>query len=578
MIEHKLGNSIPSRVVRFGVRHHGLVLTHAIKDPVYTQYQFALNGVKIVTRAGKTIPYPLIPEKVGTSRGFQLSSKLGPSCMYMHPNAAMDTEDADGNDWSGYVVFSLKDDYSGGRILGYSETSLFAYTPSHNGLGFLVTNIRATAFTIKAKPLMVGERNLETESYSITGVVGEPIFASKTGRELYFAELPTPLKIINEIDYPDWDTTGKPRVKKVSISDTFDGNDNISLSFSYQSIPVTVSDESTVDSYETRKYKALKVTVPQVGTCADPEYAVATVDEHSNLNAPMNGYANAQTLIDTYSLIRKKSVIAASIGDHGGADFLSFLFEEYKKLDGGGNITGSGTVATGGACGEIPGQIKITGTTTTVSSSFSSAGVDRTRAALEGYGGSSTVELRLDTTSSSSYSKYTVDGTDPVITETMEETDTFTIELDGTVLFSGSGYKGGVIDPIYEKPPLPTFYMTAPQGLFFGTRLEEYGERQTGTKFLIVSARVCDYGSRDLRSLMVVLETGTLIKQGDIFVVNQSSYKAEIFIGKTFGRGVIDGYTHSEVITGLTDYFLCRAYDPVEKKISPVYPYPVFYQ
>lgn len=578
MIEHKLGNSIPSRVVRFGVRHHGLVLTHAIKHPAFTQYQIFFNDVRIITRAGKVIPYPLIPEKVGASRGIQLSAKLGPSCVYMHPNAVMEAEDPDGNDWSGYIVFSLSGDYSTWRIVGYDGSSAFAYTPSHNGLGILITGIGNGSLSIKRRPNIVGEENYGDEYTALDVAVGDPIFASKTGRELYFAALPTPLKIINEIHFQDWPSTGAPKVQKVTISDSIDNDDIMQYSFSVEAIPVTVSDEYTADSYEIRKYKAVRVTVPQVGACADPEDAVALVDQHSNLDAPMIGYANVETLVDTYSLMRKKSVIAASIGDSGDAEFLSFLFEEYKKLDGAGDITGSGSVDAGGECGVIPDQIRINGTTSSISSNFSSTGVDRTRATLDGYGSSSTVELRFDTTRSNSYSSYIVDGTNPVVTATSDYSDTFTIELDGAVLFSGSGYSDASARLMYEKPPLPTFHMTAPQGAFFGARLEEIGERKTGTKFVIVSARVCDYGSRDLRSLMVVLETGTLIKQGDIFVVNQASYKAEVFIGKTFGRGIVDDYTHYEDITGASNYFLCRAYDPVEKKISPVYPYPVFYQ
>lgn len=584
MIEHKLGNSIPSRVVRFGVRHHGLVLTHAIKHPVFTQYQIFFNDVRITTRAGKVIPYPLIPEKVGANRGVQLSAKLGPSCMYMHPSAVMDAEDTDGNDWSGYIVFSLSDDYSTGRIVGYNENSAFAYTPSHNGLGILITRISNGSLSIKSKPNIIGEQNIGDEYKALNGVGGDPIFASKTGRELYFAALPTPLKIINEIDYPDWPSTGAPKAQKVTIGDSIDNDDIIQYSFSVEAIPVTVSDESTIDGYEIITYKKVTVSSPFVGACVAPADATVNINtfEWSHLDPPPpSGGTSVVKLIDTYSLSRKKSVIAASISDEGAADFLSFLFEEYRKTDGGGDAQASGSVTTGGSCDdELPGGgVRITGTEVTTSTQFSSVAIDRTRATLDGYGGSSTVELRFDSTRSDSYSSRVINGTEPeppIISS--DSSDTFTIEMDGAVLFSGSGYSGANQELIYEKPSLPTFHMTAPQGAFFGARLEEYGERKTGTKFLIVSARVCDYGSRDLRSLMVVLETGTLIKQGDIFVVNQSSYKAEVFIGKTFGRGVVDSYAHSEVITGLTNYFLCRAYDPVEKKISPVYPYPVFYQ
>lgn len=583
MIEHKLGNSIPSRVVRFGVRHHGLVLTHAIKHPVFTQYQIFFNDVRITTRAGKVIQYPLIPEKVGANRGIQLDAKLGPSCVYMHPNASMQVEDSEGNDWSGYIVFSLTDAYRTSRLVGYNEYSLFAYTPSDNSLGVLIELLDPRRVRIKNKPLIVGEESIgNTQDVEFDGgVVGAPIFASKTGREIYFGGLPTPLKIINEINYPDWSTTGSPKVNKVTISDTFDEGGNVQYSASVEQIGVTVADESTIDGYEIITYKTVTVSSPFVGACVAPADATVRVNtfEWNHLDPPPGGGGTSVVkLIDTYSLSRKKSVIAASISDEGAADFLSFLFEEYRKTDGGGDAQASGSVTTGESCDDGRG-VRITGTEVTTSTQFSMVAIDRTRATLDGYGGSSTVELRFDSTRSDSYNSRVINGTEPeppIISS--DSSDTFTIEMDGAVLFSGSGYSDAKQEPIYDKPILPSFYMTAPQGNFFGARLEETGERKTGTKYLIASARVCDYGSRDLSSLMVVIETFSLIKQGDRFVVNQASYKAEVFIGKTFGRGIIDDYTHYEDITGASNYYLCRAYDPVDKKISPVYPYPVFYQ
>ena len=585
MIEHKLGNSIPSRVVRFGVRHHGLVLTHAIKHPAFTQYQIFFNDVRITTRAGKVITYPLIPEKVGANRGIQLGAKLGPSCVYMHPNASMQVEDSEGNDWSGYIVFSLTDDYRTARLVGYNEDSLFAYTPSDNSLGVLIELLSPGRVRIKNKPLIVGEESIGNTQDVVFdgGVVRAPIFASRTGREIYFGRLPTPLKIINDINFPDWPEIGSPKLSKVTISDSFDEGGNVKYSASVEQTDVTVADESTIDGYEIITYKKVTVSSPFVGGCFAPADATVKIDtfEWSYPDSPPPGGTSVVKLIDTYSLSRKKSVIAASISDEGAVDFLSFLFEEYRKTDGGGDAQASGSVTAGESCDVVPGVlgVRITGTEVTTSTQFSIVSIDRTRATLEGYGGSSTVELRFDSTRSDSYSSSVINGTEPeppIISS--DSSDTFTIEMDGAVLFSGSGYSDAKQEPIYDKPILPSFYMTAPQGSFFGARLVEAGERKTGTKYLIVSARVCDYGSRDLSSLMVVIETFSLIKQGDRFVDNQASYKAEVFIGKTFGRGIIDDYTHYEDITGASNYYLCRAYDPVDKKISPVYPYPVFYQ
>ena len=186
---------------------------------------------------------------------------------------------------------------------------------------------------LKRKPNIIGEQNNGDEYKALNGVVGDPIFASKTGRELYFAALPTPLKIINEIDYPDWPSTGAPKAQKVTISDSIDNDDIMQYSFSVEAIPVTVSDESTIDGYEIITYKQVTVSYPFVGSCVAPTDATVRINtfEWSHLDPPPIGGTSVVKLIDTYSLSRKKSVIAASISDEGAADFLSFIFEEYRK-------------------------------------------------------------------------------------------------------------------------------------------------------------------------------------------------------------------------------------------------------
>lgn len=172
----------PCKIERFGIRAHGLV-----KCPItYTGSSGVcyLRDYTLTTRGGKIIPMPYSEAEKELSFAPALCPR---PFLYQHPLAIIETEDAEGLDWSGYVIFYqyTRNNY------GYLNNFIGAFTPDDNSQSLLFKN----EFTY-SPPLIIGGANQPDKQinpfYPELGVISG---ISKDGRFRIKGEIPLFIRI-----------------------------------------------------------------------------------------------------------------------------------------------------------------------------------------------------------------------------------------------------------------------------------------------------------------------------------------------------------------------------------------------
>lgn len=571
MFDSDVSMHAPAETVRFGKCWHGLVETHAAKHPIYTQYLTKYNDVTLTTRAGKIMPFPLTKYYIGREAGQQLTARSGPMCVYQHPLAQMEIEDADGRDWSGYVIFDIRNNEFPTGLSGYRYGAYFAFTPDDNGQGLLVRY--DSRFSVLS-PLNVNQKTSSGERvwYGHIPSGSQTFHYSRDGRRVYGGRFPTPFEIMENMSYADWDDTYAPRVYGAALSGGFSEGGEFSLNAQKMTLPPVPADVIVREYRDIREYTSISVLAPQMGTCIDPAYAMVNV--YKETGPTVDGM---MSLLDAYSHNISKTYISAAVDDNGGLSYLSFTFEEETKATGGGSADGNGYVTVGSEqCGTREGDVKVLGTYTHKSTSYSSVSFDITKGILEWGGEVSEVVFRLDRTTSTGGSRTVIDDGIPAITSYSDSTESFSITLDGVVLMSESDMYPDSQLRMIGKPFRADVYALPVGSGFFTAQLRGNGPLRNGQKWAVVSAYVGDYQSNDCRALFVIIERGTLkVIDGEPHF-DPENYSVKVHVGKTFARGVVDPYIHEQEF--YEPLYLIRAYDPIDKKISAVYPYPIVYQ
>lgn len=571
MFDSIVATSIPSRMVRFGKCWHGLVKTFATKDPVFTQYVAQYASAELVTGGGMTLPF--IFKGYSSSASWQTDIKFGPMCIYMHPMAAMQTEDLSGKDWSGYVVFDIKNTQPS-YFVGLAE-GVFAFTPDDQGQGSIVSSVTGSA--IDTKKLLLSSM---TDFISITRKqygfdIGAPFHISKSGRTVYGGRFPTPLEIMENMHFPNWATLYAPKISSAELSGYIDELTIARITATQVALPDPPIGVYSTDYRDNKTYVSVGIWFPTLGVCADPSLDLAGSDRQSGLSEPIHGYASEIESLDQYSLESKQTSILAHVNDIGEISYLTFRFIEESGSSGSGDVNGYATASLGSdQCGVREGDRRVIGTTAGFSGYASRTGFSSTKIQLEGWSGVSSFDMRFDNSFSSSYSSDAVDNDPPVESSSSESSSVLSVTLDGVTIYTGENISVnfsilGVI------PTAPDLHCVADGGVIFrfdGTD----GAVEDGTKWVRIVAGLADYQSNDIRAIYTTIQTGTIKMVGGVAQSDPLTYTCNLYIGKAFGRGVSDDYTHSQGF--YEDAYLSRAYDPLNTSLSVVYPYPVFYQ
>lgn len=576
MFDSDVSAHMQGKVVRFGKCWHGLVKTNAVKDTGTTQFKTFYNNVTIETRGGKTLPFPIVKAIAGTETYSNLDSKHGPFCIYRHPLSVMHDEDADGKDWSGYVVFDINDSDFPRYLIGFKTGYSFAFTPDDNGQGFLVTktfNFGSSYLNVR-KPLIVNADRFETDQGRVNfpADMSGTFHFSKDGRSIYAGKFPSPRRVVEEMEYINWLS---PSVRAATMAGGLDVNGDINITATEITVAQPPADVVYSDSRDVVRYDNATVTVPQVGTCVDPNDELVVKRSINGTATPQAGYYSVISELDQYSIRRRKSYIHASVSDEGAVSYLSLLFEEESTVTGGGSVTVDGGVTLGtDQCGVRPDDKRVLSTQTSTIIASNTTGLQETKIELSGYGGTSTFTARYDSSSSSTFTRTTLDGT-PSETNTQSDNGADTMTLDGVTVYSESDVTGTPVLNI-SRPNLPVLNCIVDDSNMFSARFIQYGDVVDGSKWAVIAVRLADYQSHDLRAIVVTVQKGTVKMVGGAATSDPLTYSCKVYIGKTFGRGIIDETIVNQDLVDET--YLIRAYDPLDKKVSAVYPFPVAYQ
>jgi len=342
---------------------------------------------------------------------------------------------------------------------------------------------------------------------------------------------------------------------------------------------VAVPSEATDDVLiEDQVYSGLSITTPRYGLCTSPDFL--KVDEETWSGTDIADAPPGMTVVASsvnwrhYTL--RKSYIQAAVSDTGSVSYLSYKYEDEYLRTGGGSVTGSGSFTTGpeGECFN-PSDKKVTSTYSTISSTTNLDHSTNTDFVLEGYGSSSTLNISNTSSESSTTIDTLINNSGSPVT-TSSNSWTWALRLDGKTLLNGSGLAITNTLTMIGKPQRPDMHFIVPNSGFMSIRMTEDSTIQSGRRWAIIQAYLADYGSNDMRAIAVVVERGTISVIDDEPVCDLSTYTSKLYIGKTFARGIVDNYTHEQSF--LDEVFLMRTYDPVDKKVSAIYPYPIAYQ
>lgn len=565
MFDSNIGTNTPSKYVKFGRQHHGLLKTHA-KRSAGVQMTSRFSDFKILTRGGKEISAPLanntIADYIFTAA---TTSVYGPVCLYMHPLAVMVDEDSAGKDFSGYVVFRISG--SSTPLISSPFQSQFAFTPSDNSQGMFIHS----GMNYMQKPYMVDKKAVP-EPVKINWpeyMKGLSFFhASQNGRRFYAARLPSPKQVFNT-EFPI----------AVAGTELSGGMIEQSIALEFNRIAIPDPPSATYESEQRYliRYDYVDYLPSFLGACVpvgfDPQPEIVRDAEGI---APNSDFSTI-SLVDGYESFRKEAPIFAAV-KNTGVEYLLLAIDQTKTKLGSGTLIAWTDFETGEECDITMGGergVKVTTFSNKGHATHSYTESEINVFELNGFGGSSAVTLTWNTDVSRSYD-YPASAVDEQVSREV------LVEADGALLFSDTGYvyiggKGSkILSPAW---PAISGIMPNQNGRLIVLEYAEAESGWIGQKWLRITVEVYNYSSADMVALAVFIETGTLqatSSPNHDVEVKPGTYNGTLHICKTFGRGFVDEITHSSplVATGVYNF---RAYDPLTSSLSAVFPYPVFY-
>lgn len=581
--------AIPGEMARFGRQYHGLLKSHMVPSEQTVQLVGKPNMLTIESRSGQELER-IAPK--GRDWYVQPDGVHGHAIMYTHPMAEMQGPSPDGRDWSGYLIFTpyeLIDGFENYFSAPYGATANLAFTPDDNGQGLFI-DVRYNRVRVYSPMIWrprITDRELAwkdvsyehagTHSYSLMG-------ASLDGRAYYLGRFPTAQAVKNRMnDIIGWESSEKPAVIKIDLSGGILASGEIDVSIASESqleLPESVSGFSY--SEDVRDDKATMYRMPN-GSCVAPDKEPLIVYEKSGEWEGPNtdGWMVSRVFIEIRSKSVRKSYIGADFSGNNPS-YLSFIWESERNTDGDGDLSAEASyILLDGACQpQYEGDDK-TSRVVDVDSHFEKneqqVRNDIDRARLLGYGEESVFTHHWQR--SDTYSEVKISGNEDIVTS--DSQTNVTVDLDGKVFFSASGITR--FDDTVLTPARKAFYGTADEGHIETYRYVESPPEGvtdlTGKRFAIISVALHNFLHADLSALRVTVSQGTLLSTSNsrVYAVQDGTYSRQVHFGKTFAPGTVDERTYSFDMAGDGRVFIYRAYDPVDKKISDIYPYPIAY-
>ena len=561
MLDSKIDLSTPSKMVRFGVSMHGSVRTYPASISG-GRAQCSVSDYRITTRGGKTLPLPysvIDSEKVD-------SIGVSPRpFLYEHPLASIETEDANGQDWSGYVVF-----YEPGTFSGYLNKYLCAYTPDDNSQGIL--------FTEELKyisPLMIGgSASLTTRTLALPDAPYVPspklVYISKDGRYRVRASFS---------HFSGSDTTGNQPSRASLYAYSLSGTSEIVAA----SAPIAAPEYDFVKS----SLKYIPTTAPGIRfkTASELIYdaCVPVGEEYTNIIYIIpDGGTNQYTTVTEGSAI---FAVDAYVTDTA-VDYLycesedSMVADEYLTHE----ILYE-SIVYGEACTAdfVPNGHRMyfeweyaTHETSTDSQ------IKEIR--LSGFGGVSIIqaEYESETTSIRNASSY---GGINTYGDWMDNSDWYAVGLsfDGVSVFSAQDQSAGEriaagFTPFSTGNVLDSSLpLMITEGQKWSKQLYTRKTVSSTEIHLMVAEIALVKFAEGVQALAIFVTRGVANNfVSGKYGLDESTVTREFIIGKIFGFGQIkEGLT---VAPELWDKQLHVSYDPLTKQLSDVLEYPVFYQ
>lgn len=555
MIETKIGDSIPSKIIRAGKAWHGLVEFVGYSPP-----RCSIDSMMITTRVGKRFPYPAPESRKGKS--FFVSSTSPVACMYMHSSAQMEAENEDGTDWSGYVIaqFSSTDNH---ELLGLRNSNFLFMTPDGGG--------QAIPYVIANGGLRFSVYSRINISYPVSLVssvlsddfnrVKQPVGVTLDGRSVFFSFVSIRSSILNM--YNENSPPENSIINQVDVSgDIIDGVSTVIASSPYEVKSEQYSYTTASDHYYFRS------ELDYSGGGSVPAIVVVQSDVD-----PSNPYwLNIVGGYDDESEVFSVSSFPYLDGD-GQSQFIRSTrsYISNTAYDGRHTVREAGDGDPPEAVAIISGHTDAT-TEKSLTLSFD-AGAQNICSIVITDDFKQTSEMEM-------YTRYNLNSVMIKPSRLERETGIISLALDGEVIFSKSDYYWH--DDL-RNPPIITMSwwpIVPEQELPLAGNLFRYYRALSldGTRAAQITVQINNYWSSDIFSIAVSIREGDIIPDHpDGIKVAPGTVTQSVHIGKCFARGVIldDPITLAESEFGDRMY---RAFDPVDRVITPVYKWPVFFQ
>lgn len=544
MIEDKIGISIPSKIIRAGKGWHGLV-----EFVGYAHPRCSVDTMMLTTRGGKRIPYPA--SKAMKEKSVLVADKNPRACLYMHPLAKMEAEDANGNDFSGYVIVQASIQ-PGHEACGLLSSALSFFTPDDQSQSIPV-RIGSNFIDVYDK-IYIGKEARKLTTID-TGETQKPmayVGLSRDGRSAFFSADIYPSTVFSNEEI--WEFLN-PEISRINLS----GNvvDSVSLvAASRTDIPV--AETETSEDYEYFQLYA------HFTTDENGNYIMYEDETPNSSPAPgwgaTSGFSNSSSIIDTpcFLYVNDAGLIGVVTG---------------KKSMTRNSVTQGGWSRSKSALTET-----TTGSTTqTIDESYNIS-----------YSHDSLKIAELNFTSSFT-SKFTAvlerDISIPgqslqFVDHNRDDSGSISVTMDGITLLSLDGYTW--FDNLNTGPIYFTdWFKGSPDPGFKDSTIRSYRAMEVmgGKGVAMVSIYLNPYSCEDILSIAVLVKKGTLLTDPELDgnQVDLSTVTQTLYIGKCFAGGVVfdNPMTIEEVDFNKKLY---RAYDPLSKAISAPYDWPVFYQ
>lgn len=555
MIDSKIGECIPSKIIRAGKAWHGLVEFVGYSSP-----RCPIDSMMITTRGGKRIPYPAPKNKLG--KLFIVVSVSPLAYVYMHSSAKMEAEDESGMDWSGYVIVQLGYTADKHELLYLRNSDFLFMTPDGGGqaIPYVIEN-GGLRFSVYSRINISHSGSLVSSVLSDDfNKVTQPVGVTLDGRSVFFAFVSTRSNILSR--YSDSDPPEDSIINKVDVSgDIVNGVSSVIASSPYE-----VKSE---------------------------QHSYTTASDHYHLRSELDysGGGSVPAIITVPSDVDPSNPFWLNIVGGYDDETEDFSVSSFPYLDGAWQpqfirstrsyvsntvYDGQHTARAAGA-GDPPEAVAIvsgyTDATTArqLTLSFDADALNIcTIVITDDFKQKSEMEM---------YTRYSLNSVMIKPSRWVQETGSISLSLDGTVIFSKTDYYW--YDNLRNPPTITlTWWPAVPEQELPAAGLSRHYRALSldGTRAAQITVQLNNYFSRDIFSIAVSIREGDIIPDHpDGIKVAPGTVTQTMHFGKCFARGVIldDPITLDESEFGDRMY---RAFDPIDRVITPVYKWPVFFQ